>query len=323
MRLVIALGGNAISRQGEKGDIQDQVNNCRKTARYIAELAAQGHLIIVTHGNGPQVGDGLRRSEAARHTVHSLPLDICGAHTQGGIGYLLQRELNNAFKRMNVERIAVTVITQTVVDPNDMAFVNPTKPIGPFYTKQRAEVLQKQGWNMAEDAGRGYRRVVPSPKPIRVIEEDFIKRQIEHDAIVICGGGGGIPVVETPEGLDGIECVIDKDLTTSLLAKKIKADMLIITTGVEKIAINFNSANERFLNELTISEASKYLDDGQFPAGSMRPKIISAIEFIEATGNPVIITLPETIMEAFLGRTGTRIFSGRQTTVAEEQSYMS
>ena len=311
MRIVIALGGNAISRQGEKGDIQDQVSNCRKTVSFIAELAAQGHSIVVTHGNGPQVGDSLRRSEAARHIVHPLPLDICGAHIQGGIGYILQREMTNAFSKMGVNKIAVTVITQTVVDPKDMAFKKPTKPIGPFFSHERAVALQKQGWNMFEDAGRGYRRVVPSPKPIRIVEEEFISRQFNGDAVVICGGGGGIPVAETPDGFEGIEGVIDKDFTTSLLARRLGADMLITTTSVEKIAIGFNTPQERPLDCMTVFEAKSYLDEGQFPAGSMGPKIAAAIEYIEATGNPVIVTLPETLIEAIAGRTGTRIYSGR------------
>jgi carbamate kinase len=307
MRFVIALGGNAISRQGEKGDIQDQVVNCRKTVRYIAELAAKGHSIVLTHGNGPQVGDGLRRSEAARHAVHSLPLDICGAHTQGGIGYLLQREMTNAFRKIGVNRIAVTIITQSVVDPKDPAFKKPTKPVGPFFPVERVPELEKKGWIVVEDAGRGYRRVVPSPRPVRIVEEDFIRRQIDGDAVVICCGGGGIPVIETPEGINGIEGVIDKDFATSLLACHINADMMIITTGVEKVVLGYNTPQAKPLDHMALSEARRYLEEGQFPPGSMGPKIAAAIQYIETTGKDVIITLPEALTEAMAGRAGTRI----------------
>ena len=307
MKLVIALGGNAISRQGEKGDIRDQVKNCRNTVKHIAQLAAQGHSIVVTHGNGPQIGDSLRRAEAAQHTVHTLPLDICGAHTQGGIGYILQRELTNAFKKIGVNRIAVTVITQSVVDPKDPAFQKPTKPVGPFFPKERVPELEKKGWVMAEDAGRGYRRVVPSPRPVKIVEEDFIRRQIDGDAVVICCGGGGIPVIETPEGINGIEGVIDKDFATSLLACHIGADMMIITTGVEKVVLGYNTPQAKPLDHMALSEARRYLEEGQFPPGSMGPKIAAAIQYIETTGKDVIITLPEALTEAMAGRAGTRL----------------
>lgn len=307
MKIVVALGGNAISRRGEKGDLPDQIRNSRMTAEHIVGLVAAGHKVVATHGNGPQVGNILRRVEAARDFLYLLTLDICGAHTQGGMGYVLQREIDNAFKKRGMDRIASTIITQTLVDGEDPAFVNPTKPIGPFFTKERIASLVKEGWIVVEDAGRGWRRVVPSPKPRAIIEERVIKKAIEFGDVVVCCGGGGIPVVERDGILYGVEGVIDKDLGTSLLARRIGADLMIITTDVEKVAVHFNKPDERRLDRLTLAEAKAYLKKGEFPPGSMGPKILAAIEFVEETGNEVIITVPEKMMEALVGKTGTRI----------------
>lgn len=307
MKIVVALGGNAISRRGEKGDLPDQIRNSRMTAEHIVGLVAAGHKVVATHGNGPQVGNILRRVEAARDFLYLLTLDICGAHTQGGMGYVLQREIDNAFKKRGMDRIASTIITQTLVDGEDPAFVNPTKPIGPFFTKERIASLVKEGWIVVEDAGRGWRRVVPSPKPKAIIEERVIKKAIEFGDVVVCCGGGGIPVVERDGILYGVEGVIDKDLGTSLLARRIGADLMIITTDVEKVAVHFNKPDERRLDRLTLVEAKAYLKKGEFPPGSMGPKILAAIEFVEETGNEVIITVPEKMMEALVGKTGTRI----------------
>jgi len=263
--------------------------------------------VVATHGNGPQVGNILRRVEAARDFLYLLTLDICGAHTQGGMGYVLQREIDNAFKKRGMDRIASTIITQTLVDGEDPAFLNPTKPIGPFFTKEHIAPLVKEGWCVVEDAGRGWRRVVPSPRPKAIVEERVIKKAIEFGDVVVCCGGGGIPVVERDGTLYGVEGVIDKDLGTSLLARRIGADLMIITTDVEKVAVHFNKPDERRLDRLTVAEARAYLEEGEFPQGSMGPKILAAIEFIEETGNGVIITAPEKMMEAMERKTGTRI----------------
>jgi carbamate kinase len=308
MKIVVALGGNAISREDQKGDIPDQINNCHITAKYIVDLVAAGHKVVTTHGNGPQVGNILRRVEAARGIVYPLPLDICGAHSQGGIGYILQREINNTFKERGIEKIAYTVVTQCLVDRNDPAFQKPTKPVGPFFTKEKIQTMvDQEKWAVVEDAGRGYRRVVPSPRPKRIVEEKVIRQIVELGEAVICCGGGGIPVVEEKGSLVGVEGVIDKDFATSLLARCIQADLMIISTGIEKVAIHFKKLGEKFLDQMTVAEAKKYYDAGEFPPGSMGPKILAAIEFIEETGKDVIITLPETMMEAVKGKAGTRI----------------
>jgi len=308
MKIVLALGGNAISRKGERGDIPDQIRNSRATAEHIVDLVQAGHQVIATHGNGPQVGNTLRRVESSRGFLYSLPLDICGAHTQGGMGYVFQRELINVFRARRMDKIALTIITQSLVDKDDPAFQNPTKPIGPFFTEEQIQpMIEKEGWVTVEDAGRGWRRVVPSPKPIQIIEERDIRKALEFGDVIVCCGGGGIPVVEKDGMLFGVEAVIDKDFGTSLLARRIGADLLVITTGVEKVAVHFNTPGQRWVDRLTASEARKYSDAGEFPAGSMGPKILAAIEFVEATGNDVIITLPEKTLEAIAGKTGTRI----------------
>jgi carbamate kinase len=308
MKIVVALGGNAISREDQKGDIPDQINNCHVTARYIVDLVQAGHKVVTTHGNGPQVGNILRRVEAARDQVYPLPLDICGAHSQGGIGYILQREMNNVFKERGLNKIAYTIVTQCLVDHDDPAFQKPTKPVGPFFTKERIDpIVRKEGWAVVEDAGRGYRRVVPSPIPKKIVEESIIRQVVDLGDVLICCGGGGIPVVEENGLLKGVEGVIDKDFATSLLARKIKADLMIITTGVEKVAVQFKKPGQKFLDRMTVAEAKRNYQAGEFPPGSMGPKILAAIEFIEETGGEVIITMPETMMSALEGKTGTRI----------------
>ena len=311
LKIVVALGGNAISRQDETGDIPDQIKNCHRTAEHLVDLIAAGHKVVVTHGNGPQVGNILRRVESSRNSVYPLSLDICGAHSQGGIGYLLQREINNVFKNRGMDKIGYTIITQCLVDAQDPAFKNPTKPVGPFFTRDQMAPMIKSGWNAIEDAGRGWRRVVPSPMPKAIVEEGVIKQAIEFGDVAICCGGGGIPVVENNGVLEGVEGVIDKDHATSLLARNIDADLMIITTGIEKVAINFNKPDQKELDCITVAEAEKYLAEGQFPAGSMGPKIQASIDFTKATGNDVIITLPEMTLVALEGRTGTRIVKNK------------
>ena len=308
MKIVVALGGNAISREDQKGDIPDQINNCHVTARYIVDLVQAGHKVVTTHGNGPQVGNILRRVEAAREQVYPLPLDVCGAHSQGGIGYILQREINNVFRQRGMNKIAYTIVTQCLVDRNDPAFQKPTKPVGPFFTREKIDpIVRKEGWAVVEDAGRGYRRVVPSPIPKKIVEESIIRQVVNFGDVLICCGGGGIPVIEENGGLKGVEGVIDKDHATSLLARRIKADLMIITTGVEKVAVQFKKPGQKFFDRMTVAEAKKYYEAGEFPAGSMGPKIMAAIEFVEETGNEVIITLPERMMDGVQGKTGTRI----------------
>jgi carbamate kinase len=308
MKIVVALGGNAISREDQKGDIPDQINNCHVTAKYIVDLVAAGHKVVTTHGNGPQVGNILRRVEAARGIVYPLPLDICGAHSQGGIGYILQREIDNTFKQRGIDKVAYAVVTQCLVDRKDPAFQKPTKPVGPFFTKEKIQpMVDHDGWTVVEDAGRGYRRVVPSPIPTKIIEERIIRQVVDFGDVVVCCGGGGIPVVDENGMLVGVEGVIDKDFATSLLARKIQADLMIITTGVKKVAVQFKKPGQKFFDRMTVAEAKKYYEAGEFPPGSMGPKILAAIEFIEETGKEVIITLPEMMMEAVQGKTGTRI----------------
>ena len=307
MIIVVALGGNSISRKGETGDIPDQIRNSQKTAEHVVDLVEADHKVVTTHGNGPQVGNVLRRVEASRDFLYPLPLDICGAHTQGGMGYVLQREITNAFVKRGIDKIAFTIITQALVDKDDPALQNPTKPIGPFFKKEKVAPMIEQGWSVIEDAGRGYRRVVPSPKPKAIVEERAIVQAIEFGDIVVCCGGGGIPVIENDGGLHGVEGVIDKDYGTSLLARKINADLMVITTGVEKVAVHFKKPDEKHLDRMNVDEARKYHEDGEFPAGSMGPKILAAIEFVEETGNDVIITSPEKMMDAIDGKTGTRI----------------
>ena len=311
LKIVVALGGNAISRQEETGDIPDQIKNCHRTAEHLVDLVAAGHKVVVTHGNGPQVGNILRRVESSRNSVYPLSLDICGAHSQGGIGYLLQREINNVFKSRGMDKIGYTIITQCLVDAEDPAFKNPTKPVGPFFTREQMAPMIEGGWNAIEDAGRGWRRVVPSPMPKAIVEEGIIKQAIEFGDVAICCGGGGIPVVENNGVLEGLEGVIDKDHATSLLARNIEADLMIITTGIEKVAINFNTPDHKELDRMTVSEAEKFLAEGHFPAGSMGPKIQASIDFTKAAGKEVIITLPEMTLEALEGRTGTRIVKNK------------
>jgi carbamate kinase len=311
LKIVVALGGNAISRQEETGDIPDQIRNCHRTAEHLVDLVAAGHKVVVTHGNGPQVGNILRRVEAARTEVYPLALDICGAHSQGGIGYLLQREINNVFKSRGMDKIGYTIITQCLVDAEDPAFKNPTKPVGPFFTREHMAPMIESGWNAIEDSGRGWRRVVPSPMPTAIVEEGVIKQAIEFGDVAICCGGGGVPVVEKNGVLEGLEGVIDKDHATSLLARNIDADLMIITTGIEKVAINFNTPDQKELDRITVAEAEKFLAQGHFPAGSMGPKIQASIDFTAATGNDVIITLPEMTLAALEGTTGTRIVKGK------------
>lgn len=307
--IVIAIGGNAITKENQKGTLDEKLQNIENCAESIVELLERGYQIVLTHGNGPQVGNILLRVEAAAQKVPPMPLDVCGAESQGQLGYLIQRTLNNKLKERGIPKEVVTILTQVVVEQNDPAFLNPSKPIGPFYTKQEAEGLMKQkGQIFKEDSGRGYRRVVPSPKPVDIVEKEIIRDLVAHGKLVIAAGGGGIPVFRDQQGsLSGVEAVIDKDWASAVVAREIGADYLVILTGVEKVAINFGKPEMQWLSKMTLSEAKKYREEGHFPAGSMGPKMDAVIDFVEKTGKKALITALETIGPALRGETGTLI----------------
>ena len=275
---------------------------------HIATMIEQGWNVVITHGNGPQVGFILLRSELASHVLHPVPLDFCGADTQGAIGYMIQQSLYNEFEKWHIRKQTVTVVTQTVVDENDLSFQNPTKPIGSFMEKEKAQKFHNElGWNVIEDAGRGWRRVVPSPRPLRIVEIDSIKVLVDRGFVMTAVGGGGIPVIEKDGKLFGIEAVVDKDYASALIAAGMKVDLFMISTAVEKVFLNFGKSNETPLDKMTVSEAKKYFKEGQFPKGSMDPKIEAVVNFLEGGGKRALITTPENIEKALRGRTGTLI----------------
>lgn len=308
--IVIAIGGNAITKEHQKGTLQEQVNNIENCCDSIIELIKMGYSVILTHGNGPQVGNILLRVEAASDIVPPMPLDVCGAESQGQLGYLIQRTLANKLKIQGLDKEVVTILTQVLVDKNDRAFQNPTKPIGPFYNLQQAEKIMDQRKDIVfkEDSGRGYRRIVPSPRPVSIIEKQTIKQLVEQGKIVITAGGGGIPVIlKDNNELAGVEAVIDKDWASSVLAVEIKADLLVILTGVEKVAVNFGQPTMKWLSEMTLSETREYFNQGHFPPGSMGPKIEAAMDYVEKTGGAALITSLEKVIPALKGETGTMI----------------
>lgn len=306
---VVAVGGNALIKDKNRQSIQDQYACAKDTMVHIVDMIENGWEVVVTHGNGPQVGFSLRRSELAREVLHEVPLDSCGAKTQGSIGYMFQMALYNEFKRRGLNKVAATVVTQAVVDKHDPAFEHPTKPIGSFMDELEAKSRRaNDGWTVVEDAGRGWRRVVPSPRPISIIEADAIHQLIDAGFTVVAVGGGGIPVIELEDGtLTGIEAVIDKDFGSSLLAKLIGADLFVISTAVEKVALDFNTPTQKWLDRMTIAEARQYVSEGHFASGSMLPKIQACIQFIENGGKEALITDPEHISDALAGKTGTWI----------------
>jgi carbamate kinase len=310
---VVAIGGNSLIKDKSHQRVEDQYDAAYETAGHIAQMIKDGWNVAVGHGNGPQVGFILRRSEIAAKVegMHEVPLDVCGADSQGAIGYALQQSLYNHFRRLGIKKSAATVITQVEVSRDDPAFKNPSKPIGSFMDDAEAtRRRQEEGWDVVEDAGRGWRRVVPSPMPTRIVEEDAVKELIAAGMIVITVGGGGIPVVADDEGnLKGIAAVIDKDFASSLLASNIGADVFIISTAVEKVAINFGKPEQKWLDHLTLAEAKQYLAEGtHFAKGSMAPKIQAVIKFLEqGGGKKAIITNPENIARALAGETGTHI----------------
>lgn len=306
---VIAIGGNSLIKDSQKMSVMDQYQAAGETSHHIAALVAAGYRVVVTHGNGPQVGFILLRSDLAKNVLHQVPLESCVADTQGAIGYQVSQTLANELRRQNLHKPIATIVTQVLVDQNDKAFTHPTKPIGPFYSAEDAQKHgAEDGWTLKEDAGRGWRRVVASPQPLKIIEEDTIRLLLENDVIVVAVGGGGIPVVETESGeLEGRPAVIDKDLASCLLAKNLHADLFIISTGVDKVAVDFKKPTQRELDRLTVAEAKKYLAEGQFPAGSMGPKIAAAIDFLEHGGKEVIITQPHLLEDAIAGKNGTHL----------------
>ena len=302
--IVVALGGNSIVPVAKQGTIREQIELTMATMAHVASLIGQGHLVVVTHGNGPVVGNIVVRNEMAKKVIPPMPLDVCGADSEGGIGYMIQQALQNQLRKMGLDKDVFTIITQVMVDPNDPAFKNPTKPIGPFYKRREAEAIAREkGWSIVEDSGRGYRRVVPSPMPLEIVEWRAIERAINSGAIVIAVGGGGIPVVRSPDGiLRGVEAVIDKDRASSVLAMELHAQMLMFLTEVEKVATGYGRPDQRDLDHMTVAEAREYLAQGEFPQGSMGPKIEAAIEFLEGGGEEVIITRPELLSEAVRGK---------------------
>jgi carbamate kinase len=305
--LLIAVGGNALLRAGQKGTIAEQISNAELMAERIADLAEQGFNIVITHGNGPQVGSQLLRSELSSSQTYSLPLDVCVAMTQGEIGFILQSAIQKTFLRRGIETPVAALITQVLVDENDSAFQHPTKPIGPFYSKETALKKQQElGWKMIEDAARGYRRVVASPKPISVLELDVIQKCIDANIVVIAGGGG-IPVIQKNGEIVGIEAVIDKDRASALLASQLHIGRMIISTDVECVMLNFKQSGESPIYWMNVALAKKLLSEGQFLEGSMKPKIEASIQFLESGGDEVIITNPEHILCAVQGNSGTHI----------------
>lgn len=306
---VVALGGTAIMRPGEEGNIYQQVANIEKALAGVMELIKHGYRLVITHGNGPQVGNLFLMAEASKDVVPEMPLGVCVADTQGQIGYIIQKTLRNHLIQAGYDFEVMTIVTQVVVDKDDPSFNNPTKPIGPFYSKEEGKRIEEErGWHVVEDSGHGYRMVVPSPDPLRIIETDIIQMLLEDDVIVVAVGGGGIPVVvESDKTYEDIDVVIDNDLASSLLAKDIHADLLMILTGVDKVAINFNTPEEKTFDTLLMDEALAYFNQGHFPAVNMGPKIKAAIDFLQSGGEEVIITSSEKVGEALEGRNGTRI----------------
>jgi carbamate kinase len=309
-RLVIAIGGNSLIPDADHKSVQDQYLAAAETDEHIASLVEQGWDVAISHGNGPQVGFILRRSEMASSELHEVPLDYCGADTQGAIGYMLQQNLVNDFRQRGIDKSVVTVVTQVEVDANDPAFAAPSKPIGSFMDEAEAMRRRDQeGWDVKEDSGRGWRRVVASPAPMRIVELDVIRQLLDAGVVTIAVGGGGIPVVANESGdLQGIAAVIDKDLASALLAGQVDADLLLISTAVEKVALNFGTPEQTWVDTFTLDEVKQYLEEGgHFAEGSMAPKMRAVVQFLEAGGKEALITNPQNLERAMAGETGTRI----------------
>jgi carbamate kinase len=306
---VIAIGGNSLIKDKYHQTVRDQYIAARETCYQIVNMIRDGWGVTITHGNGPQVGFILRRSELAAHELHEVPMDVCGADTQGAIGYELQQNLYNEFRRHGIDRDTVTLICQTEVAADDPAFAKPSKPIGSFMDAGQADRRRAEGWDIVEDANRGWRRVVASPQPLRIVELPAIRRLLAAGTVVIAVGGGGIPVVADESGnLSGVAAVIDKDLASALLANEIDADLFVISTAVEKVALEFGTPRQRWVDHLTLAEANRYLAEGRhFAAGSMGPKIQAVVSYLERGGKEALITDPDHLERALAGQTGTRI----------------
>jgi len=311
---LVAIGGNSLIVDSTQPDIPHQWDAIRKTCKHLVDMVETGWQLIVTHGNGPQAGFILRRSELAAHEVFALPLDIVVADTQGGIGYMLQQALYNEVYSRGMSRSVVAIITQTLVDEQDPAFQHPSKPIGAFLSEVEARAFEAQGWPIMEDAGRGWRRMVASPKPLAILEAPIITTLLAANHIVIAAGGGGIPVVQNPQGelrgIKGVYAVVDKDRASSLLAEQLGVDLFVISTGVEFVALHYNTPQQRNLTRVTAGELAGYLAAGHFGAGSMAPKIEAVLAFVQKSGKPALITDPDHITQALAGKTGTWIVPG-------------
>ena len=307
--IVIAIGGNSLIEDSKHVTVESQYAAAQKTARHIVRLVKAGHRVVIAHGNGPQVGFILLRAELAKDVLHTVPLDSCVADTQGAIGYQLQRALYNEFAKEGIAPQVATVVTQVEVDTDDPSFQNPTKPIGSFMSKEDADQHRlHDGWDVVEDAGRGYRRVVASPKPISIVELETVRTLVENQVIVIAAGGGGIPVVRLADGsLEGREAVIDKDLAAALMAKELKADLFVISTAVEKVCLNYGKSDQKELDTISLAECQNYVDEGHFAPGSMLPKVQAMMDFVQSTGNVGLITSPEYIYGALYEDKGTKI----------------
>ena len=306
---LIAFGGNALLPDSQRGLQEEQMRNAQHAARLMVHIVRKGYELIIVHGNGPQVGNLLIQMEEAVTKIPPFSLDVCDAMTEGSMGFMLEKAVVNELRTRSIDKEVATLVTEVVVDEEDPAFVNPTKPVGPFYTKYRAQALAKEKkWTMVEDAGRGYRKVVPSPKPIDVVSKWVVRDLVCAGRIVIAAGGGGIPIIINGRGLfEGVEAVIDKDYVASLIAREVKVDLFIILTGVERVFLDFGTPQARPIEALTVEQAQEYLAQGQFPRGSMGPKIEAAIEYIQAGGKEVLITSASHLKAALLNRSGTRI----------------
>lgn len=307
--IVIAIGGNSLIEDPKHVTVSAQYEAARKTASHIVSLVKAGNRVVIAHGNGPQVGYILLRAEYSRSILHTVPLDSCVADTQGAIGYNLQMALDNEFHKVGLSPSVATVVTQVEVSDDDPSFRNPTKPIGSFLTKEDADYhAEHDGWNVVEDAGRGWRRVVASPKPKAIVELGTIATLLNDGVIVIAAGGGGIPVIRDENGLlHGREAVIDKDYAASLMARQLHADLFVISTAVEKVCLNYGKPNQKTLDEMTVAQAEQYSEEGQFAPGSMLPKIKAITSFVNETGNKGIITDPQHLYDAVTGKSGTTI----------------
>ena len=307
--LVIAIGGNSLIKDAGHQSVPDQYAAIVETVRHITDLLERGYRTVITHGNGPQVGFILLRSEHSRGMLHEVPLDSIVADTQGAIGYQIQQALENEFRRRGLKKSVATVVTQTLVDQTDPAFARPDKPIGGFYTHEQAqERMRVEKWDMAEDAGRGWRRRVASPQPVRIIEAEAVQHLVKDGYVVIAAGGGGIPVVADERGmLSGVSAVIDKDLASAALASQIGADLLVISTSVERVCLNFGTPQERPLDRMTVAETKQFMGEGQFAPGSMLPKVKACVQFVAGTARQAVITCPGALLNALGGKSGTRV----------------